>query len=157
VKVGSPKQRITKIQWGNAMSWDVFVLNLPPGIRSLDDIPKNYEPPPLGTRANLIAKIKTVYPQTDFSDPSWGTRNCRNAGSNSAWARTSKSRASPCMCGAANMPPKSSRTCLDALEVRAIDPNSKNGIFADQDSLRESFARWGGFRAQVDKMINGDR
>src|SRR5579864_3246628 len=56
---------------GEAMSWDVFVLNLPPGIRSLDDIPKDFEPPLLGTRADLIAKV--VYPQTDFTDPSWGT------------------------------------------------------------------------------------
>jgi hypothetical protein len=64
---------------GEAMSWDVFVSNLAPGIRSLDDIPKDFEPLHLG---------------------------------------------------------------------RAT---------ADQDSLRESVARWGGFRAQVDKMINGDR
>ena len=55
------------------MSWDVFVLNLPSGIRSFDDIPKDFEPPPLGTRAEIIAKIMAVYPQADFSDPSWGT------------------------------------------------------------------------------------
>ncbi len=53
------------------MSWDVYVMNLPPGLESLDDIPKDYEPPPLGLRADIIAKISALYPQVDFSDPSW--------------------------------------------------------------------------------------
>lgn len=35
--------------------------------------------------------------------------------------------------------------------------NSESGAFAAEESLRESFARWGGFRAHIDKMINGGR
>lgn len=46
---------------------------------------------------------------------------------------------------------------LNALGMRAIDPNSKRGVFADDDDWRESFARWGGFRARVDRQINGGR
>jgi len=137
------------------MTWDVFVLNLPPGIRSLDDIPKDFEPLLLGTRADLIAKV--VYPQTDFTDPSWGTLKlpeCRIEFS----LGTNEQVASFAMhVRGGEHAPEIVAHILDALDVRTIDPNSKNGIFADQDSLRESFARWDGFRAHVDKMINGDR
>jgi hypothetical protein len=55
------------------MSWDIFVMNLPPGIKSLDEIPKEYSAAPLGPRSEIIAKIAGLYPQRNFGDPSWGT------------------------------------------------------------------------------------
>jgi hypothetical protein len=53
------------------MSWDVFVLDLPPGINSIDEIPEGWSPAPLGNRTDIIAKICAMYPQANFSgDPS---------------------------------------------------------------------------------------
>lgn len=54
------------------MSWDVFVQHLPDGVRRVSEIPDDYEAEPLGARAELIAEIKRVLPDTDFSNPAWG-------------------------------------------------------------------------------------
>jgi hypothetical protein len=54
------------------MSWDIFIQNLPSGLGSLDDIPEDYVPAPIGARAKLIEMIKDAVPAADFSDPAWG-------------------------------------------------------------------------------------
>jgi hypothetical protein len=54
------------------MSWDVFVMDLPPSAQKVADIPDDFEPAPLGQRAEIIAKIREVVPLADFSDPAWG-------------------------------------------------------------------------------------
>jgi hypothetical protein len=54
------------------MSWDVLFQDLPRGIRSIEEVPEDYEPKPLCTRAELIAKVTAVAPHVDFSDPTWG-------------------------------------------------------------------------------------
>lgn len=53
-------------------SWDVFVQDFPAGATTKSDIPDNFQPGPIGTRSDLIKKIKAVVPKADFSDPSWG-------------------------------------------------------------------------------------
>jgi hypothetical protein len=54
------------------MSWDVFVQHLPAEARRVKDIPDDYEPAPLGARAEVIEKITRVLPDVDFTDPTWG-------------------------------------------------------------------------------------
>ena len=54
------------------MSWDIFVQHLPSDAESVDDIPDDYSPPPIGTRETVIRQIREVFPGADFTDPSWG-------------------------------------------------------------------------------------
>ena len=54
------------------MSWDVFIQDLPPDARSVNDIPDDFEPRPLGSRGEIISRISERFPDADFSDPSWG-------------------------------------------------------------------------------------
>jgi hypothetical protein len=54
------------------MSWDVFIQDLPPDARSVRDIPDEFRPQPLGSRPEVIERITTAFPDTDFSDPAWG-------------------------------------------------------------------------------------
>ena len=54
------------------MSWDVIFFAWPPGARSLEELAPGYRPPPLGTRAEVIAKIEAAVPDVDFRDPTWG-------------------------------------------------------------------------------------
>jgi hypothetical protein len=54
------------------MSWDIFVMNIPPEYTRLKDVPKNIVLEPLGSRSELIGKISKIYPECNFSDPSWG-------------------------------------------------------------------------------------
>jgi hypothetical protein len=55
------------------MSWDIFVQDIPDGARVVDDIPDNFNPRPLGSRAEVLRRIQEAVPTADFSDPSWGT------------------------------------------------------------------------------------
>ena len=54
------------------MSWDVFIQQLPDGVRRVGDIPADFVPGPLGSRSEIVAGIRDVFPNVDFSDPEWG-------------------------------------------------------------------------------------
>jgi hypothetical protein len=54
------------------MNWDAVAVNLPPYAKRVADIPREYKPPPLGKRADLIAKILEAAPGANFSTPSQG-------------------------------------------------------------------------------------
>jgi len=54
------------------MSWDLFILNIPSDITTMDDVPKNHEFEPLGLRTTLSEKIISILPETNFDDPTWG-------------------------------------------------------------------------------------
>lgn len=54
------------------MSWDIFVQDLPPEARSVKDVPDEFHPHPLGRRDEVIGRIRSVFPDADFEDPSWG-------------------------------------------------------------------------------------
>ena len=54
------------------MTRDVFVQDLPQGIRSTEEIPDDFVPSAIGERAHLISTIKGIAPHAEFADPSWG-------------------------------------------------------------------------------------
>ena len=54
------------------MSWDIYVQDLPKGIQSVDEIPEDFVPGPIGRRSKVINQIIDLVPEADFSDPSWG-------------------------------------------------------------------------------------
>ena len=54
------------------MSWDVFIQDLPPEARSVRDVPDEFEPRPLGSRAEVAGRIRAAFPDADFTDPTWG-------------------------------------------------------------------------------------
>jgi hypothetical protein len=54
------------------MSFDVFVQDLPRDARTVADIPDDFAPQPLGRLADILAGIRRVAPDADFSDPTWG-------------------------------------------------------------------------------------
>lgn len=54
------------------MSWDVLFQDLPDGLQSIADVPDNFRPSrPLCGRAELLATIRSIAPETDVSDPAW--------------------------------------------------------------------------------------
>jgi hypothetical protein len=53
------------------MSWDIHFQDFP-DVASVQDIPDDYVPKSIGTRSDVIEKIKAQFQQADFTDPSWG-------------------------------------------------------------------------------------
>jgi hypothetical protein len=52
--------------------WDILIQPLPAGLRTLDDIPEGYRPPPLGARDEIISRIRDRVPGVDFFYSAWG-------------------------------------------------------------------------------------
>jgi hypothetical protein len=54
------------------MSWDLMIMDQPREARTLSDIPEDFRPQPLGSRAALAARIVEAFPAARFSNPAWG-------------------------------------------------------------------------------------
>ncbi len=54
------------------MSWDIFIMDYPREIETANDIPDDFDPPFIGHRSDLIAKIGKALPDADFTNPDWG-------------------------------------------------------------------------------------
>ncbi|MDK0518108.1 hypothetical protein [Streptomyces sp. ML-6] len=54
------------------MSWDVLLLRLPDDITSVQGIPADHTPAPLGRRHDVLATVARAVPEADLSDPGWG-------------------------------------------------------------------------------------
>jgi hypothetical protein len=53
------------------MSWDISLFNAPPGI-TIEEIPRDYEPAPLGSVAEVLGRLQAAFVDLDLSDPTWG-------------------------------------------------------------------------------------
>jgi len=49
------------------MSWEILVQDLP-NVATLEDVPNDFRPGPIGTRAELIARIKEASPTAEEQD-----------------------------------------------------------------------------------------
>lgn len=54
------------------MSWDLIVMRVPPGLKRIEDLPSDFQPETIGTREEVISRIKEAVPTANFSDPNWG-------------------------------------------------------------------------------------
>ncbi|MFW5968028.1 MAG: hypothetical protein ACOCV2_10950 [Persicimonas sp.] len=53
------------------MSWDVLLINLPPGVESVDGLDNDFEPEPIGRPAEVVERLDELFPSIDSTDPSW--------------------------------------------------------------------------------------
>ncbi len=130
------------------MSWDIFVQDLPPGIRSVAEFPDDFAPRPIGTRSSIVEAITTVVPDVDFSDPAWG----RIVGPDYS-IEVSISAADPVQSFAfhvrgGDMAVGVVADILEQLGLQAIDPQSDSGLF-DSTTAADSLRRWRAYRDQV--------
>jgi hypothetical protein len=126
------------------MSWDLFAQNFPP-VNSVDDIPEDFEPVPLGPRGMVIAKIQAAMPDADFSDPSWGLLE------RDGWSiEFNLGEDEECedfalhVRGGGPGAMEAVDIVLRAAGVRAIDAQTSE--FFSLEAARESFAAWQAYR-----------
>jgi hypothetical protein len=53
------------------MSWDVLILNVPPEVSSVEELPDDFTSR-LGSHEDVLKKIADAFPEIDLSDPTWG-------------------------------------------------------------------------------------
>jgi len=135
------------------MSWDIFVQDIPPAARSVDEIPADFAPEPLGLRREILRRIQEVVPTADFSDPSWGTFdgpdfsvefNIGDDGNVDGFAMHIRGGDSAAGFVA---------DLLSRCGWRAFDPASASGIF-DPVAATESLKRWRAYRDHVLRTDN---
>jgi hypothetical protein len=122
------------------MSWDIFIQQFPASARTVADIPDTFTASPIGTRAELIGKIRTALPDVDFTDPVWGVLDAGDysiefglGDDDPLYGITLHVRGSDAVL------PNITRV-LDTLGLRAID--SWTGEFFDPSIAAHSLARW---------------
>ena len=124
------------------MSWDVFIQHLPASALSVDDVPDDFTPLPLGTRAEVVEKIRRTFPELDLADPTWGT--VRTADYEIDFALGAREE-EEIFCLALHVHGDESvvpaiATLIEDLQARALD--SWTGEFFEPEVARESIRRW---------------
>jgi hypothetical protein len=132
------------------MSWDIFVQDLPAGISSVADIPDSFKPGPIGQRSEIMAKLSALYPESNFTDPSWGTLELPGCSIEFNLGSGDKLQSFAMHVRGDERAPVVIGDIIAGLGVRALDPSSASGLFESDPILRsESFTRWKSCRSQV--------
>jgi hypothetical protein len=129
------------------MSWDVFIMNLPLDAQTVDEIPDDFDPAPLGARAEVIEKIREVAPSTDFSDSSWGMID-----GGGYWIEVNLGRDEVVNCctlhvRGGDLAVPCVLAIIERLEARALDTS---GEFVTPDNTSAGLRQW---RACRDRVI----
>lgn len=127
------------------MSWDIFIQQLPAAISSVRDIPDDFEPDPLGTRAEVIARIRShrreFAPDADgfaLVETEHGSIEIDIGAADHVQSVMLSAR------GGSDVVPVVS-AIVGAFGGRALDPSSETGLF-DETAAARSFATWKGYR-----------
>jgi hypothetical protein len=140
------------------LSWDIIVIDLPPGIKSLAEMPKKFRPRPLGRRSDIIAKISAIFPDSDFSDPSWGILRVAGCSIEFSMGSSEEIDNFAMHVRGGDECPNIVAHVLDGLGMRALDPSSESGLFEQDPKLRsQSFERWRSFRSQIHDQLDHDK
>jgi hypothetical protein len=135
------------------MSFDIFVQDLPETARSVQEIPADFEPRPIGLRAAIIDGIQRIVPEAVFDEPAWGSIDGEgysieiNIGSDEivqGFAFHIRGGR-----GAIEVVAR----ILDGLKLRALAPGTRSGFFT-MDELGPAFATWEDYR---DRVVTSER
>jgi hypothetical protein len=132
------------------MSWDIFVQDLPAGIASAADITENFVPAPIGLRADIIAKVSALYPESNFTNPSWGVLDLPGCSIEFNLGSDEELDGFAMHVRGDERAPDVVAHILRELGMRALDPSSSSGLFEQDPILRgKSFARWRSYHSRV--------
>jgi hypothetical protein len=138
------------------MSWDVFVMDLPPGLKSIDEIPKDWSLRPFGKRADIIAKICALYPQASFRDPSWGTLILPGVSIEFNLGEDEETDFLTMHVRGGDPAPHVVAHIVGELGMQAICTGSKSGLLEyDPASGSKAFDNWRGYASFASSRIDG--
>jgi|SRR4029078_312584 len=122
------------------MSWDIFIQHFPDGAKRVADVPDTFMPDPIGKRDDVIAKIRSVCPQADFTDPTWGKVHADDYSLEMGLGDDDPVRNITLHARGSDGVLSHVSNIVRALGLRAID--SWTGEFFDSASAGQSLARW---------------
>ena len=131
------------------MSWDIFVQDIPSGLKSAADMPDDFVPKPLGARREVIEKIREVVPSANFSDPSWGVIDGPDYFIEVNLGQKEEIDGFAFHIRGGDMAAFIVADILGHLGLRAFDMNSDTGMFSIGPDCSEGQKRWRVYRDQV--------
>jgi hypothetical protein len=128
------------------MSWDLFIQDWG-SYKNLDEIPDNYNPSPIGTRTEIIRKIKGLIPEVNFSDPSFGVLDMSEFSIEFNMGEDEEQDSFILhVRGNEKVVPLIAHI-LKELELKAADGSDE--LLEDFESLKEAYERWTGYRDEI--------
>ena len=137
------------------MSWDVFAMDLPPEIKSIDEIPEGWSPSPFGKRTDIIAKICALYPAASFDDDlSWGNLRLPEVSIEFNLGKDEEVECLGMHVRGGDPAPHVVAHILRELGVRAACSDSESGLFEyDPVSGSKAFESWRGYASFVSSSL----
>jgi hypothetical protein len=129
------------------MSWDIYIMNFPATAQRVADIPDDFQPKPLGKRADLIAQIRGVIPSADFSKPDWGVFEGEGFSIEFQMGDKEICQSVTLLVRGGGSPAPLIGALLDRLKVRGIDCQTSE--FFHIEAARASFGSWQQYRDQI--------
>ena len=131
------------------MSWDIFVQDLPPNIRTVADIPDTFTPAPLCTRAELIRRIQSFDPSVRFDDPAWGTLDAPTFSVEFSLGSEELVRSFALYVQGDDAAAAFVSELLTYLGYPALDAQSDSGLFEAGRVAETSLRRWREYRDRI--------
>ena len=130
------------------MSFDIFVQDIPVAAKSVDEIPEDFVPKPIGARSAVVASISKVAPEVNFSSPGWGTID-----GNGYRIDVNLGLSDPLTTFALHLYGGEGglfiiADILDELGARAFAPGTESGLF-ELDRTTDAYLRWREYRNQI--------
>lgn len=129
------------------MSWDISVLKAPAEFKSVEQFPSDYVLEKLGPRSQVINQILSIFPETDFSDPSWGMYSGPGFSFEFNMGSNETSDGFMIHVRGGGDAPLAIQRLLDGLNLRALDCST--GEFFSLAESSETFKQWQAFRDKV--------
>jgi hypothetical protein len=127
------------------MSWDIFVQDIPASATSVDEIPDDFKPKPLGPHSELLRAIRTVLPFADYSDRTWIRVDLPEVSMEISLGDDDPVQGFAFHVRGGDLSAAAIAEILGRIGVRAFDPESDNGLF-DLATPGGSLQRWQQFR-----------
>ncbi|HVK16555.1 MAG TPA: hypothetical protein VM533_06370 [Fimbriiglobus sp.] len=131
------------------MSWDIFVQDLPEGIRCVAEIPDDFVPREvIAKRSDVIRVLSEVAPQADLNDPEWILISGPGCSIELSLANKEALNGFAFFVRGSNEAAAVVADILRPLGLQALDMSSETGLF-DFEHAAKSLARWRLYRNQV--------
>jgi hypothetical protein len=133
---------------GEFMSWDIFVQYIPDSVKSIKEMPADYSPRVIGMRSEIIALIRKIIPEANFSNPEWGLISENNFSIEINMGDNEEVKNFAFHVRGDDLAVGLIADILHRLGMRAFDSNSKTGIFDPAQSLN-SLRQWQDYRDKI--------
>jgi hypothetical protein len=129
------------------MSWDIYIQNFPAEAKTPAEIPNNYSPQAIGSRDEIISKIREVIPTADFSNKAWGVIEASDFSIEVHLGDKELLTGFALFVRGSDMAAACVADILRHLNLRAIETGS--GSFFDIDQPTAGMQKWRDYRNQI--------